>query len=107
MSRPRLQLPGRGGCWPLLPPLSALADPGRHPGRCLSTGELKTGSAATRFRRKRRGENMEEEFSHLPVMAREVVELFLPVPGGMIVDCTVGGGGHSAALLDARPDVHV
>jgi 16S rRNA (cytosine1402-N4)-methyltransferase len=25
----------------------------------------------------------------------------------MFVDCTVGGGGHSAALLDARPDVHV
>ncbi|MGZ4526861.1 MAG: 16S rRNA (cytosine(1402)-N(4))-methyltransferase RsmH, partial [Mycobacterium sp.] len=25
----------------------------------------------------------------------------------LIVDCTVGGGGHSAALLDARPDVHV
>ena len=50
---------------------------------------------------------MEEEFSHLPVMAREVVELFLAVPGGLIVDCTVGGGGHSAVLLDARPDVHV
>ncbi len=50
---------------------------------------------------------MKEEFSHLPVMAREVVELLLPVPGGMIVDCTVGGGGHSAALLDARPDVQV
>jgi 16S rRNA (cytosine1402-N4)-methyltransferase len=50
---------------------------------------------------------VEEEFSHLPVMAREVVELLLPVPGGMFVDCTVGGGGHSAALLDARPDVHV
>ncbi len=50
---------------------------------------------------------MEEEFSHLPVMAREVVELFLPVPAGVIVDCTVGGGGHSAVLLDARPDVRV
>jgi 16S rRNA (cytosine1402-N4)-methyltransferase len=73
----------------------------------LSTGELKTGSAATRFRRKRRGDEVEEEFSHLPVMAREVVELLLPVPGGMFVDCTVGGGGHSAALLDARPDVRV
>jgi len=73
----------------------------------LSTGELKTGSAAMRFRRKRRGDEVEEEFSHLPVMAREVVELLLPVPGGMFVDCTVGGGGHSAALLDARPDVRV
>jgi 16S rRNA (cytosine1402-N4)-methyltransferase len=48
-----------------------------------------------------------EEFSHLPVMAREVVELFGPVPGGLIVDCTVGGAGHSTLLLDARPDVHV
>jgi 16S rRNA (cytosine1402-N4)-methyltransferase len=40
-------------------------------------------------------------------MAREVVELLSAVPGGMIVDCTVGGGGHSAVLLDARPDVHL
>jgi len=48
-----------------------------------------------------------QEFSHLPVMAREVVELLSAVPGGLIVDCTVGGGGHSAVLLDARPDVHV
>ena len=50
---------------------------------------------------------MQEEFSHLPVMAREVVDLLLAVPRGLIVDCTVGGGGHSAVLLDARPDVHV
>lgn len=50
---------------------------------------------------------MEEEFSHLPVMAREVVELLLPVPAGLIVDCTVGGAGHAALLLDARPDVRV
>ena len=50
---------------------------------------------------------MEEEFSHLPVMAREVVELLLPVPAGLIVDCTVGGAGHSTLLLDARPDVRV
>jgi len=40
-------------------------------------------------------------------MAREVVELLLAVPEGLIIDCTVGGGGHSAALLEARPDVHV
>ncbi len=51
MLRTRLQPPGRRGCWPLLRPLSAVADPGRHPGRCLSTGGLKTGSVATRFRR--------------------------------------------------------
>ena len=50
---------------------------------------------------------MEAEFSHLPVMAREVVELLLPVPAGLIVDGTVGGAGHASLLLDARPDVRV
>lgn len=44
------------------------------------------------------------EFTHLPVMAREVVELLAPVPPGLIVDCTLGGGGHAGLLLDARPD---
>ncbi len=47
---------------------------------------------------------MEAEFSHLPVMAREVVELFLPIPAGLIVDCTVGGAGHATLLLAARAD---
>jgi 16S rRNA (cytosine1402-N4)-methyltransferase len=40
-------------------------------------------------------------------MVREVVELLLPVPVGLIVDCTVGGAGHAAAVLDARPDVRL
>ena len=50
---------------------------------------------------------MEAEFSHLPVMPREVVELLLPVPAGLFVDCTVGGGGHAGLLLDARPDIRL
>ena len=41
-----------------------------------------------------------EESYHLPVMVAEVVELFLPVTDGVIVDATFGGGGHSRALLD-------
>jgi 16S rRNA (cytosine1402-N4)-methyltransferase len=40
-------------------------------------------------------------------MGREVVELLLPVPAGLIVDGTVGGGGHATLLLEARPDVHL
>ncbi len=43
-------------------------------------------------------------FHHLPVMVEEIVELVLPVPPGTIVDATLGGGGHSARLLQARPD---
>jgi 16S rRNA (cytosine1402-N4)-methyltransferase len=47
---------------------------------------------------------VEAEFSHLPVMGREVVELFAPAPAGLLVDCTVGGAGHATLLLEARPD---
>jgi len=38
---------------------------------------------------------------HEPVLATEVVELLAPVNGGLFVDCTVGLGGHTRALLDA------
>ncbi|HVW33703.1 MAG TPA: 16S rRNA (cytosine(1402)-N(4))-methyltransferase RsmH [Acidimicrobiia bacterium] len=44
------------------------------------------------------------EFAHEPVMVAEVVGAFAPVPAGLLVDGTVGGGGHAGALLDARPD---
>jgi len=46
---------------------------------------------------------MDQDFAHQPVMAAEVVELFGPVPPGLVVDATVGGGGHAAALLEAHP----
>ncbi len=46
-------------------------------------------------------------FEHEPVMAAEVVELLVPVPGGLVVDGTVGGGGHAARILEARPDHRV
>ena len=32
-------------------------------------------------------------FSHNPVMVTEVVDAFAPVPAGLLVDGTVGGGG--------------
>ena len=45
------------------------------------------------------------EFHHVPVMAEQIVEIFRPVPTGVLVDATVGGGGHARLLLDgpARP----
>ena len=50
---------------------------------------------------------MDEDFQHLPVMAAEVTELLAAVPTGLVVDATVGGGGHARALLTARPDLRL
>ena len=44
---------------------------------------------------------------HQPVMTREIVELFEPIDGGVLVDATYGGGGHSRALLSAYPDLQI
>ena len=37
--------------------------------------------------------------SHRPIMVAEVLHCLQPVPGEVAVDCTLGGGGHAAALL--------
>jgi 16S rRNA (cytosine1402-N4)-methyltransferase len=36
---------------------------------------------------------------HLPVLAAEVIELVDPGPGRVVLDCTVGRGGHGALLI--------
>jgi 16S rRNA (cytosine1402-N4)-methyltransferase len=37
---------------------------------------------------------------HEPVLAREVVERLVTSPGGLYLDGTLGGGGHSRAILE-------
>ncbi len=44
---------------------------------------------------------------HVPVMVDQVVELLSPVPAGVVLDATVGGGGHARACLQARSDLEV
>ena len=46
-------------------------------------------------------------FVHESVLLDRVLELFAPVPSGTIVDATLGGAGHAAALLEARDDLRV
>ena len=50
---------------------------------------------------------MSEAFVHRPVLSREVVEFLSPVPEGTVIDATVGGGGHTGLLLEARSDLRV
>lgn len=50
---------------------------------------------------------MTREFSHEPVMVEAVVEALATTPSGVIVDATLGGGGHSAALLRASTNHRV
>ncbi|MEZ5415777.1 MAG: 16S rRNA (cytosine(1402)-N(4))-methyltransferase RsmH [Vicinamibacterales bacterium] len=42
-----------------------------------------------------------ERSLHLPVMVDETTQLLQPQRGGTFVDCTLGLGGHTRALLDA------
>jgi 16S rRNA (cytosine1402-N4)-methyltransferase len=46
-------------------------------------------------------------FDHDPVMATEIVACFSSVPAGVVLDATLGGGGHSEALLESRADLSV
>jgi 16S rRNA (cytosine1402-N4)-methyltransferase len=50
---------------------------------------------------------MPQVFAHEPVMVDEVVASFAPVPPGLVVDATVGGGGHAEAILVAHPHLRV
>jgi 16S rRNA (cytosine1402-N4)-methyltransferase len=50
---------------------------------------------------------MAHSFDHIPVLRDEVVSLFAAVPPGVVVDATVGGGGHAASLLERYPELRV
>jgi 16S rRNA (cytosine1402-N4)-methyltransferase len=43
---------------------------------------------------------MTEPFHHLPVMVDEITKVFEPVPAGVVLDATLGGGGHAERLLE-------
>ena len=53
------------------------------------------------------GRPMNEEFVHRSVMLAEILEVFVALDGGTFLDATLGGGGHSAAVLAAHPSVHL
>ena len=44
---------------------------------------------------------MTDRFHHASVLTSELVEILRPAPGRLLLDCTLGGGGHAEAFLDA------
>lgn len=44
---------------------------------------------------------------HVPIMVSEVCAYLAPERGGAFIDCTVGGGGHTQALLERGPECTV
>jgi 16S rRNA (cytosine1402-N4)-methyltransferase len=46
-------------------------------------------------------------FAHEPVMVAEIVAVFSTVPAGTVLDATLGGGGHAAAILDEYPALSI
>ena len=49
----------------------------------------------------------EPPFVHAPVMLGEVIAAFAELGDGILVDVTLGGAGHSSALLRALPNVRL
>ena len=46
-------------------------------------------------------------YSHQPVMLSEVLSFLGSIPSGYFLDATIGGAGHSKALLELREDIHL
>ncbi|MCA6594903.1 MAG: 16S rRNA (cytosine(1402)-N(4))-methyltransferase RsmH [Pseudanabaena sp. M046S1SP1A06QC] len=50
---------------------------------------------------------MTVQFHHVPVLAEPTIAGLEIVAGGIYLDCTVGGGGHSDLILQAAADVRL
>lgn len=47
-----------------------------------------------------RSDSSSRPFDHAPVMADEIIETLEAAPAGVVLDATLGGAGHSTALLE-------
>ncbi|MBU1217430.1 16S rRNA (cytosine(1402)-N(4))-methyltransferase RsmH [bacterium] len=46
-----------------------------------------------------------QNIPHVPVLYREVVDAFSSVETGIVIDCTMGYGGHSSLILESNPNI--
>lgn len=52
---------------------------------------------------KNRRSSMREPSGHVPVLLKETLEFLNATSGQKFIDCTVGFGGHTSAILEANP----
>jgi 16S rRNA (cytosine1402-N4)-methyltransferase len=91
------------------------ARPGRHPGGRLVEGlrmnpqpqDPTSGADQDFVHVDQDFVHVDQDFVHAPVMVEEITAAFTPVPPGVVLDGTVGGGGHAAALLAAHDHLRV
>jgi 16S rRNA (cytosine1402-N4)-methyltransferase len=97
---------------PLLHPPSPFTRE-RKPGKLLAEGLSMSPASASEHRAPgppagaAPAEAPAGEFHHRPVMVAEALEIFSTPHDGIVVDATVGGGGHSALLLASFPGLGV
>lgn len=53
------------------------------------------------------GLQMVQDTYHVPVFETEIVDLLAGQPAGVVVDATVGGGGHADLVLRAAPQLRI
>lgn len=92
-AKPRLSRSLSAGAKGGLPTLSAVFHPGSE---ATSSSLFVVG-----------GLRLSRGFAHKPVMGAEVIEFLSTIPPGLVVDATVGGGGHAAALLRSLPEIRL
>ncbi len=56
--------------------------------------------------------NSSSNFNHVPIMGKEIIQALQELPSeytqqGLIIDATLGGGGHSAQILENFPGIRI
>ena len=46
-----------------------------------------------------------QNIPHIPVLYREVIGTFKDIECGIVIDCTMGYGGHSSMILESNPNI--
>ena len=48
-----------------------------------------------------------QNIPHVPVLYAQVIDTFKDIRDGIIIDCTMGYGGHSSMILEANPNIEL